>query len=32
MIEQDSQQKGQDVYVMMKNQNTEVDVSALQAL
>ena len=32
MIEQDSQQKGQDVYVMMKNQNTEVDVSTLQAL
>ncbi|DBA82187.1 TPA: hypothetical protein ACH3X1_007171 [Trebouxia sp. C0004] len=32
MIKQDTHQEGKDVYVMMKNQNTEVDVSALQAL
>jgi len=32
MIIQDSHKEGRDVYVMMKNQNTEVDVSALQAL
>ncbi len=32
MIIQDSHKEGRDVYVMMKNQTTEVDVSALQAL
>ena len=32
MIKQDSHKEGKDVYVMVKNQNSEVDVSALQAL
>ncbi|KAA6421509.1 MAG: hypothetical protein FRX49_08453 [Trebouxia sp. A1-2] len=32
MIKQESPTEGKDLYVIMKNQNTEVDVSALQAL
>lgn len=32
MMKQDRHKEGNDVYVVMKNQNTEVDVSALQAL
>ncbi len=32
MMKQDRHKEGNDVYVVMKNQNTEVDVCALQAL
>ncbi len=32
MMKQDRHKEGNDVYVVMKNQNTEVDVSALQPL
>ena len=32
MMKRDRHKEGNDVYVVMKNQNTEVDVSALQAL